>query len=99
MSILLKRFLIIAGLILSFSAASEAQVFVKVRPSAPVIVRPNAPSSRHVWIEGEWVVRGGRYEYVPGYWSVPRPGYHQWVPGRWIARRHGWYWVPGHWRR
>ena len=87
-------FIMVAG----FSTASQAQIVVKIRPNEPVYTHPVAPSPRHVWVDGEWVNRGGRYVYVNGYWAVPRSGY-RWVRGHWADRRGGWYWVPGHWRR
>ncbi len=85
-------------LMITFSVAASSQVIVRVRPTAPVISRPVAPSPRHVWIEGGWVVRGGRYEWSNGYWMLPRTGM-VWIPGGWHHRRGGWVWVPGHWRR
>jgi|SRR5581483_9625271 len=91
---------IVLGLLLvvGVSTASSAQVIVRVRPAAPVVVRPVAPSPRHVWVEGEWVVRHGHYEYVNGYWVTPRRGMH-WVPGYWVPRRGGYIWISGHWAR
>ncbi len=86
--------LLVAGV--SFSAC--AQVYVNIRPAAPVIVRPVAPSPRHVWVDGGWAVRGGRYVWTDGYWVVPRRGHH-YIPGRWDHRRGGWVWVGGYWRR
>jgi hypothetical protein len=45
--------------------------------------RPAPPSNNHVWIEGEWVRRGDRYEHQPGYWTVPEKD-HIWVKGEWV---------------
>ena len=94
----MSRFLLAAALVVGFSVASSAQVIVKVRPAAPVVVRPEAPSPRHVWIDGGWVARGGRYVHTDGYWAVPQRGRH-WVAGYWAPRRHGYVWVPGYWAR
>jgi hypothetical protein len=94
----LQRITIISAVLLAFTLAGSAQIIVKVRPAAPVIVRPVAPSPRHVWIDGGWVVRGGNYVWVDGYYIVPKHG-HRWVPGHWAARRGGWAWIPGHWSR
>ena len=59
---------------LAFSAAADAQVYVKIRPPMPRVVatpRPPAPSRHHVWISGEWQVNNGRYERKEGYWAEP----------------------------
>lgn len=93
-----NRFILAAALVVGFSFASSAQVIVKVRPVAPVVVRPAAPSPRHVWIDGGWEVRNGRYVHVNGYWTMPHRGRH-WVAGYWAPRRHGYVWVPGYWAR
>lgn len=83
----------------SYSASAQsATIYVKVRPVAPVVVRPVAPSPHHVWIEEEWRPNGTAYVYSGGYWAVPpHPGY-VWVPGHWKMHHNGEYWVPGHWR-
>ncbi|MFT3822418.1 MAG: hypothetical protein QM731_00810 [Chitinophagaceae bacterium] len=94
----IKTIAMLSFLVAGLSFASSAQVYVKVRPSAPVVVRPVAPSPRHVWIDGGWTVRGGRYVWTEGYWATPRHGRH-YVPGRWDHRRGGWVWVGGYWRR
>lgn len=85
------------------SAASfqaSAQIYVKIRPSIPVIVRPQQPSPAHVWIDEEWEPNGGAYRYAGGHWAAPpHPGY-RWRAGYW--RRHnrdGEQWVRGGWRR
>ena len=93
-----NRIVLAVMLVVGFSAASSAQVIVKVRPAAPVVVRPVAPSPRHVWIDGGWVIRGGRYVWTDGYWVAPRRGF-VWVPGYWAPRRGGYVWIPGRWVR
>jgi hypothetical protein len=97
----MKKILVTTALVIAFvftSTDSSAQVIIRVRPAPPVIVRPVAPSARHIWIDGNWVWRGNNYVWVDGYWAEPRPGF-RWVPGHWKHRRGGWFWVPGHWRR
>ncbi len=83
-----------------FSQLAVAQHFyVKVRPAPVVVVRPPAPSPRHVWVEDEWAWRGGTYVRVGGHWELPPRRHHIWVAGRWVHEgNHGHYWVPGHWR-
>ena len=87
-------------LIMALGLSVSAQIYVRVRPAIPVIVRPPQPSPVHVWIGEEWEPRGGTYAYIGGHWAAPpRPGF-IWVTGHW--RRHGRdgeVWMPGHWRR
>ena len=85
---------------LAFAFQASAQVYVKIRPVAPVIVRTTAPSPAHVWIGEEWEPRGGKYVYVGGHWAAPpHPGW-AWVPGHWKHHdRRGEVWIRGHWRR
>jgi len=91
---------ILLGVFTGISQSTQAQVhfYVNVRPAAPVVVRPVAPSPRHVWVEDEWTWREGAYVHVPGYWAVPPPHRRVWVAGYWAHERRGHYWVAGHWR-
>ena len=82
---------------ISTGYAANAQ-FVRERPVFVFGVRPVAPGPRHVWVEGEWQWRGGRYVPIEGYWGIPPAYSHRWIPGHWNRRRAGWFWIPGHWR-
>ncbi len=89
----------IVAIALSFSAAADAQIYIKVRPHHPVIkTRPPRPSAVHVWVGGEWVYSNRRYNYRDGYWDRPTANYSTWVEGHWKHSRRGWVWIPGHWR-
>jgi hypothetical protein len=95
-----SKVIMLLAIAFSFTAAADAQIIVKVRPPAPVVrVRPVRPSPVHVWVGGNYVSRGGRYEYTEGYWATPPRRGGVWVEGRWRHRGGGWYWIPGHWRR
>jgi len=84
---------------MGFSQAVDAQIFyVKIRPVAPVVARPVAPSAAHVWVEGDWIWETNRYVWHPGYWALPPKHGNVWVPGHWVHTRKGDYWVRGHWR-
>ena len=84
--------------VMAFTYMSSAQQFiVRVRPSAPAIVRIASPGPRHIWIDGDWIWRGNNYVYQPGYWYLPRAREH-WMPGHWKATRGGGVWIPGHWK-
>jgi hypothetical protein len=88
-------------LVLALGAALQgsAQIYVNVRPVAPVVVRTAAPTPHHVWIGEEWEVRNGVYVHTGGRWAEPpHPGW-MWVPGHWVREHRGEIWRPGHWRR
>ncbi len=89
---------LIAGSQFISSQGSAQEIFVKVRPAEPVYVRPPKPRPEHIWVEGEWEWRGGRYVYVNGFWAPPRPGFH-YVRGFWRHTNRGEVWVHGGWRR
>ena len=95
----MKKFIIIAafGLVGAFTSL-QAQV-VRVRPAAPVIVRPACPARGHVWINDSWKWdnRKQTYVYVTGYWAKPLRKSSLWVDGHWRKSRAGWRYVPGHW--
>ena len=91
-------FSILALCLFSVIFNSCAPSYVVARPVAPVYVRPAAPSRYHVWVNDDWVYRGGRYEYRHGYWAQPRSN-RQWVEGNWQARSGRYYWTPGRWSR
>ena len=97
---ILARTAILSVITLAVAFSASAQVYVKIRPVAPVIVRTAAPSPSHVWIGEEWESRGGQYVYVGGHWAAPpHPGW-AWVPGHWKHHdRRGEVWIRGHWKR
>ena len=96
----LVMLIFIAGaLITGSSTTASAQIYVHVRPTAPVVVRTERPSPRHVWIGEEWEARNGTYVHTGGRWAEPpHPGY-VWVTGHWSHTDRGHVWRPGHWRR
>jgi hypothetical protein len=93
----LAKIAILSGIIMALAFGASAQVYVTVRPTPPVIVRPIAPGPNHVWIGEEWEARNGVYVHTGGHWALPPHPGQIWIGGHW-AHRHGWYWVPGHWR-
>ena len=80
-----------------FMASCEGSYYVTDQPAEPTYVRPAAPYSGAVWIDGDWVWRGGRYVYVQGRWARPRAG-RVWVRGGWYHGARGYAWHRGHWR-
>jgi hypothetical protein len=77
--------------------------YVEVR-SAVVVDAPPPPPRRvevdarpgHVWVDGSWVSRGGRWVWRDGHWLRARPG-HIYVQGRWVRRGGRWHWVEPRW--
>jgi hypothetical protein len=94
----MKTFLSILVLSISISLISCGPTAVVVKPAPVVKVRPLAPSATHVWVDGNWVWRGGRYVWIDGYWARPKNRYHGYVPGHWKQTRRGYVWVNGYWR-
>jgi hypothetical protein len=79
------------------SMKASAQVYVSVHPAWHAVVRPVAPSPRHVWIDEDWEWRNGAYVAVGGRWAEPpHPGW-IWYPGHWRHGSRGDRWYTGHW--
>lgn len=41
------------------------------RPTPRVVVRPLAPTTAHVWVDGQWGWSGVQWVWSPGYWRAP----------------------------
>jgi len=77
-----------------------AQIYVTARPSHPKAVvkhRPVRPVGA-VWIEDDWRVHEGHYQFNGRRWETP-PGHGmRWRAGHWkSSTRKGYIWVPGRW--
>ena len=84
-------------LILGARWSASAQVYVQIRPVAPVVIQTARPSPLHIWIGEEWEEDGHGYKYVGGHWATaPNRGdsYHQ---GHWNHDNHGDHWEHGEW--
>jgi hypothetical protein len=73
------------------------RVLCCLAPEEPYYVRPASPYANAVWIDGEWVWRGGRYAYIGGHWDRPLNG-RVWVRGNWQSSTRGYTWHRGYWR-
>jgi hypothetical protein len=92
-----SKFLAVSALAFSLLTACDSAMYtVGVQPTVPVYERPVSPNSGYVWVEGDWVWEGGRYQWHNGYWTAPRAR-RTWVGGRWEQRRGGYTWRRGHW--
>jgi len=95
-----KKFLsVLAFAMLCGIFSANAQIYIGVRPVAPVYVRTEAPSPRHVWIDEDWHERGGRYEWSGGHWAEPPHAGYRYHPGHWDHSEHGHVWRQGRWHK
>jgi hypothetical protein len=94
------RLLLLFAVLFSICFSASAQIYVKIRPPVPVIVRPPQPSRGQIWINEEWEPNNGNYRYSGGHWQVPPQRGNVWVPGHWKRNNHkGNLWVPGKWKK
>jgi hypothetical protein len=95
----MKKILMLTVFVLFALVSAEAQIVVKVRPVAPVVIRPACPSAHHVWVGGSWTWnrKARNYVWTDGYWARPRRHGVTWVDGHWRASRGGWKYIHGHW--
>jgi hypothetical protein len=82
------RWLLLAIIILSFSAASFSQIAVGISvrvgpPPLPVYAQPICPGPGYFW--------------TPGYWGWSDDDGYYWVPGTWVVAPIGMLWTPGYW--
>ncbi len=82
------RWLLLAIIILSFSAASFSQIAVGISvrvgpPPLPVYAQPICPGPGYFW--------------TPGYWGWSDDDGYYWVPGTWVVAPVGMLWTPGYW--
>ncbi len=82
------RWILLAIIILSFSAASFSQIAVGISvrigpPPLPVYNQPICPGAGYFW--------------TPGYWAWNDDDGYYWVPGTWVVAPVGMLWTPGYW--
>jgi hypothetical protein len=82
------RWLLLAIVILTFSAASFSQIAVGISvrispPPLPVYAQPICPGPGYFW--------------TPGYWAWNDDEGYYWVPGTWVVAPVGMLWTPGYW--
>ena len=71
-------------------------------PAAPQAVYSAAASPRptpdHVWVEGHWTIRDGRYAWIDGRWELPPRSDARWMAPRWERASDGSYiFYEGYW--
>lgn len=75
-------------------------VVTQAPPVAPqaVYAQPARPTSDHVWVEGHWTIRDGRYAWVEARWEMPPRSDARWVAPRWERSSNGSYiFYEGYW--
>src|ERR1700722_13824643 len=82
------RWLLLAIVVLTFSAASFSQIAVGISvrvgpPPLPVYAQPICPGPGYFW--------------TPGYWAWNDDDGYYWVPGTWVVAPVGMLWTPGYW--
>lgn len=91
------KLILLAAVFITASSTVNAQIYVQIRPSAPVIVRTPQPDPVYVWVNEEWETDGGAYRYSGGHWAPPpQPGYYH-RNGYWLRTSKGQKWVKGSW--
>ena len=91
--------MLLAAIALGATYTASAQIYVKIRPVAPVVVQTERPGRTHVWIGEEWREEGNGYVYIGGHWELPPHPGERWIPGHWSHEGRGDYWIRGHWAR
>jgi hypothetical protein len=71
-------------------------------PVAPTPVytstQPARPTSDHVWVEGHWTIRDGRYAWIEARWEMPPRSDARWIAPRWERSSNGSYvFYEGYW--
>jgi len=90
--------LLVLAIAIASGAYSYGQVYVKVRPSMPRVVRVESPGHGYIWVNEDWTPKGSDYEFIGGHWVMPPKEGETWVPGHWTETSDGWMWIPGQWR-
>lgn len=96
----MKRFALAALFAVTMlPAVSNAQVYVRVEPPAPIVERHGPPPGHEfVWIDGYHRWDGHRYVWVAGRWERPPHPHAVWVADHWVHHHEGWVLVEGRWR-
>ncbi|MEO6252632.1 MAG: hypothetical protein ABIO79_04970 [Ferruginibacter sp.] len=94
----LSKLLLLAVIFFAAAFSASAQIYVQIRPTLPVIVRPPQPSPVYIWVNEEWEPNGNSYKYSGGHWEAPRQGYYR-KPGYWVRTKQGNKWVKGNWAK
>ena len=96
----LAQLMLFTIILFCVSISGSSQIYVKIRPVIPIVVRTDQPSPNHVWIDEEWTEERGTYRYSGGHWENPPHRGDRWYPGHWNHHKeHGDQWIHGRWGR
>jgi hypothetical protein len=78
---------------------SNAQVYLKVPPTAPKSIKKPARDSKYeVWVSEDWdLIYNNKYVYRAGYWAFPPTLKSVYIPGYWKKTPKGYSRVSGYW--
>ena len=93
----MKKLLAILATVVMLQSCGPA--YVSVRPTYSPSIRPDRPSSLHVWVGDGWSYnrQSRTYNQRNGHWATPNRNrsYHE---GQWKSGRRGNHWVNGRWK-
>ncbi len=89
--------MLLVAVFLTVSFSASAQIFVEIRPKAPVIVKPPQPGPGYMWVNEDWEPYGKTYRYTGGHWARSPYSGSYWRPGYWVGNKQGQKWVKGSW--
>ena len=97
----LAKVLLLVAVLFSVSSAASAQIYVRIRPVVPIIVRTERPSPDRVWVDEDWQRNddGDGYRYSGGHWAAPPRDDEDWHQGHWKHNHRGDKWMHGGWGR
>ena len=85
------------AVLLTISSAASAQIYITVRPTAPIIVKTPQPNPTYIWVNEEWEPEGKTYKYIGGHWEAPPQNGYYHKQGYWKSNSKGVVWVKGNW--
>ena len=80
--------------------ACKSKSYVETEPTYVEYNRPPQPSTRYIWINGDWQYNPQNHVYVQksGYWAKSSPRRTHFT-GHWETSPQGSYWVSSHYER
>ncbi|WP_435353072.1 hypothetical protein [Emticicia sp. SJ17W-69] len=96
----MKKFYFLMSLItFGLFVNSCKPAYVSVRPTYFEVSRPNRPSNKHIWINGDWVWNNQTKTYIrqDSYWTIPSRN-RDYTQGEWKSTQRGYYWKHSRWR-
>lgn len=96
--LLFALFVSLSGCIIVATPEPSSVVVKEAPPQVIVEVRPTAPATDYVWIQGYWSWQGARWVWVAGHWEARRVGY-IWIEPHYNYQNNNHYYVAGGWTK